>query len=116
MGLYFSISGLIFIIILMHNFFSKERIDNLETKIYKYILLISTVGLTLDIITSILYNNGTLQIGTLDITSGGKLINQGHAKITSTTNNTYIENGCYLDIAGEFRGDLTLGDNCAAIQ
>lgn len=58
MGLYFSISGLIFIIILMHNFFSKERIDNLETKIYKYILLISTVGLTLDIITSILYNNG----------------------------------------------------------
>lgn len=58
MGLYFSISGLIFIIILMHNFFSKERIDNLEAKIYKYILLISTVGLTLDIITSILYNNG----------------------------------------------------------
>lgn len=58
MGLYFSISGLIFIIILMHSFFSKERIDNLETKIYKYILLISTVGLTLDIITSILYNNG----------------------------------------------------------
>lgn len=62
----------------------------------------------------ILYNNGSLQIGTLDITSGGKLINQGHAQIISTTNNSYIENGCYLNITGEFRGDLTLGNNCAA--
>lgn len=58
MGLYFSISGLIFIIILMYNFFSKERINNLETKIYKYLLLFTTAGLVLDITTCILYNSG----------------------------------------------------------
>lgn len=94
---------------------NKIYYSNGSYKRYNYnagTLQVSYVGIDTQ---GILYNNGTLQIGTLDITSGGKLINQGHAKITSTTNNTYIENGCYLDIAGEFRGDLTLGDNCAAI-
>ncbi len=58
MGLYFSICSLAFILILMYNFFAKERINNLETKIYKYLLLLTTFGLTLDVITSILYNSG----------------------------------------------------------
>lgn len=58
MGLYFSISGLIFIIILMIVFFSKERVKNIETKIYKYLLILTTIGLSLDITTSILYNCG----------------------------------------------------------
>lgn len=58
MGLYFSISGLIFIIIIMCVFFSKERVNNIETKIYKYLLILTTIGISLDITTSILYNCG----------------------------------------------------------
>lgn len=58
MGLYFSISGLLFIIILMYNFFSKERINSLETKIYKYMIILTSFGLLLDIITCIIFNAG----------------------------------------------------------
>lgn len=58
MGLYFSISGLIFIGILMLVFFSKERINNIETKIYKYLLILTSIGLSLDIFTGVLYNVG----------------------------------------------------------
>jgi len=58
MGLYFSISGLAIIIILMFNFFSKERIDSIETKIYKYLLILTAFGISADILTSTLYNCG----------------------------------------------------------
>lgn len=58
MGLYFSISGLIFIIIIMCVFFSKERVNNIETKVYKYLLILTAIGISLDITTSILYNCG----------------------------------------------------------
>ena len=58
MGLYFSISGLAIILVIMYIFFSKERIDNIETKIYKYLLILSLVGLVLDIFTGVLYNIG----------------------------------------------------------
>ena len=58
MGLYFSISGLIFIIILMYNFFFKERVNNIETVIYKYLILSTVFGLSLDIIMCFLYLGG----------------------------------------------------------
>ena len=43
MGLYMSISSLIFIGILMMDFFSKERVNNIETRLYKYLLIKSIV-------------------------------------------------------------------------
>ncbi len=58
MGLYFSISGLSIIIILIYNFFSKERVINIETRIYKYLLFTTALCLTLDVSTAIAYNNG----------------------------------------------------------
>jgi signal transduction histidine kinase len=56
MGLYMSISSLIFIGILMMDFFSKERVNNIETRLYKYLLILTSIGLSLDIFTGILYN------------------------------------------------------------
>lgn len=58
MGLYFSISGLTIILILMYNFLSKERINNIETKIYKYLLFTTTACLVGDVTSAILYNTG----------------------------------------------------------
>ena len=57
MGLYMSISSLIFIGILMMDFFSKERVKNIETRLYKYLLILTSIGLSLDILTGILYNS-----------------------------------------------------------
>ena len=56
MGLYMSISSLIFIGILMMDFFSKERVNNIETRLYKYLLILTSIGLSLDIFTGIFYN------------------------------------------------------------
>ena len=58
MGLYFSISGLAIITILIYNFFSKERVNNIETRLYKYLLFSSTACLAGDVATAIAYNNG----------------------------------------------------------
>ncbi len=58
MGLYFSISALIIIGIFTFNFLTKDRVKNVETEVYKYMLLITILGLILDIITCILYNMG----------------------------------------------------------
>ena len=58
MGLYFSISALIIIILLTYNFLSKERVNNIETRIYKYLLLLTIFGLSMDITTCILYKYG----------------------------------------------------------
>ena len=58
MGLYFSISALIIIILLTYNFLSKERVNNIETKIYKYLLLLTIFGLSMDITTCLLYKYG----------------------------------------------------------
>ena len=58
MGLYFSISALIILALFMFTFFSKKRVINIETTIYKYLLILNFVGLSLDIITAIMYNNG----------------------------------------------------------
>ncbi len=58
MGLYFSISALIIILLFTYNFLSKERINNIETKIYKYLLILTIFGLSMDITTCILYRTG----------------------------------------------------------
>ena len=58
MGLYFSISALIIIILLTYNFLSKERVNNIETRIYKYLLLLTIFGLSMDITTCLLYKYG----------------------------------------------------------
>ena len=57
-GAYFSISSLIIILILSYMFFSKQRIDNSETKIYGLMLIVTIIGLSLEIITCVWFNNG----------------------------------------------------------
>ncbi len=57
-GCYFSISALIIICILTYMFFSKQRVSNVETKIYGIILVLTIIGLTLEIVTCIWYVNG----------------------------------------------------------
>ena len=58
MVFYFSICGLIIMIIFMYNFFSKERFKNIETNIYKYLLIITSIDLSLDILTGIMFLTG----------------------------------------------------------
>ena len=57
-GCYFSISALIIICILTYMFFSKQRVANIETKIYGRILILTIIGLTLEIVTCIWFVNG----------------------------------------------------------
>ena len=57
-GCYFSISALIIICILAYMFFSKQRVANIETKIYGRILILTIIGLTLEIVTCIWFVNG----------------------------------------------------------
>lgn len=57
-GVYFSISSLMVILILSYMFFSKQRIDNSETKVYGLILIVTIIGLSLEIITCLWFNNG----------------------------------------------------------
>ena len=57
-GCYFSISALIIICILTYMFFSKQRVSNIETKIYGIILVLTIIGLTLEIVTCIWFVNG----------------------------------------------------------
>lgn len=59
MGVYFSISALIIVCIFVYNFFSKQRVKNIETTIYKYILILSVIGLFLDIYSCLIYSLGT---------------------------------------------------------
>ena len=58
MGVYFSVSSLIIIGMLSYIFFSKEKLDNFETKIYGKMLIVTIIGLLLEIITCIVYENG----------------------------------------------------------
>ena len=57
-GVYFSISSLMVILILSYMFFSKQRIDNSETRVYGLILIVTIIGLLLEIITCLWFNNG----------------------------------------------------------
>lgn len=58
MGVYFSISALLIIIVFMINYFSKKRVNSLETTLYKYLLILTSIGLVIDITTCILYKIG----------------------------------------------------------
>ena len=73
MGLYFSISALIIIILFTYNFLSKERVNNIETKIYKYLLFLTIFGLSMDITTCVLYRAG-VDINSLWYSLGSKLV------------------------------------------
>lgn len=57
-GCYFSISALITTLILTYVFFSKKRISNSETKIYGRILILTIIGLSLEIVTCIWFVKG----------------------------------------------------------
>ncbi len=58
MGVYFSISALLFLIVFASIFFLKGKIQNKETKIYGKLLLVTIIGLILEIVTCIWYQNG----------------------------------------------------------
>ena len=58
MGVYFSISSFIILIIFSIIFFKKEKIKNIETNIYGKMLILTMFGLFLEIITCIWYNFG----------------------------------------------------------
>ncbi len=53
MGVYFSVSALIIILILSFMFFSKRKVSNDETSIYGKMLIVTMIGLMLEIITCI---------------------------------------------------------------
>ena len=73
MGFYFSISALIVIILFTFNFLSKERVNNIETKIYKYLLILTIFGLSMDITTCVLYRMG-ININSFLYALGSKLV------------------------------------------
>ncbi len=73
MGFYFSISALIVIILFTFNFLSKERVNNIETKIYKYLLFLTLFGLSMDITTCVLYRMG-ININGFLYALGSKLV------------------------------------------
>ena len=58
MGIYFSISGLIILLIIMCNYFLKERVKSLDTTIYSCLIIITSFGVSLDILSSVLYTIG----------------------------------------------------------
>ena len=58
MGLYFSICGVIFLIIFMGTFFFKSYLKTKETRLYSLILIISFFGTFIDIFSSVLFKMG----------------------------------------------------------
>ena len=58
MGLYFSLSAIIIILMLSTMFFLKKKVDNKETKIYGIMLIGTTFMLFLEIFTAVLFNVG----------------------------------------------------------
>ena len=57
MGIYFSISSLIFLFIFIIIFFSKDNSKNIETKIYSILLILTFIGTSLDILGYAFYKN-----------------------------------------------------------
>ena len=55
MGVYFSISAFFILIIFAINFFARQRIHNNETESYKYLIIVTIIGLFFEIITCLLY-------------------------------------------------------------
>ena len=60
MGIYFSISSIIFLFIFIIIFFSKDNSKNIETKMYSILLVLTFFGTILDILGFVLYKNGML--------------------------------------------------------
>ena len=58
MGVYFSVSSLIILLIFCYNFYSKERIKNKETNVYGSMLITTMIGLFLEIFTCVWYMLG----------------------------------------------------------
>ena len=73
MGFYFSINALIIILLFTYNFLAKERVNNIETKIYKYLLFLTIFGLSMDITTCILFKAG-VDINSFWYSMGSKLV------------------------------------------
>lgn len=73
MGLYFSISAFIITGIFTYFFFTKDKVKNIETEIYKYMLLNSLLGLSLDIITCVSYNIG-VDVNSFGYTLAAKMV------------------------------------------
>lgn len=57
-GVYFSTSALIITCILTYVFFSKRRVNNVETKAYSRLLILTIIGLFFEIISCIWFNYG----------------------------------------------------------
>ena len=58
MGLYFSICGIIFLIIFMITFFFKSYLKTKETRLYGLLLIITFFGTFIDILSSVLFKMG----------------------------------------------------------
>ena len=58
MGAYFTICSLVYILLFIFFFFSKGSVVNTETKIYKFLIITTAIGLVIDILGYILYITG----------------------------------------------------------
>ena len=58
MGAYFTICSLVYIILFIFFFFSKGSVVNTETKIYKFLIITTAIGLIFDILGYFLYVGG----------------------------------------------------------
>lgn len=55
LGAFFSISSFFYLLIFCVNFFSKKKVNNIETKLYGYIILITLIGTFVDILGFLLF-------------------------------------------------------------
>ena len=58
MGLYFSICTFIILIVFCIDFFTRKKVNNVETKIYGVLIIVTMLGLFLESLTGIFYNVG----------------------------------------------------------
>lgn len=58
MGAYFSICSIIYIGIFIYFFFSKQKVNNVETRVYKYFLITTLIGLIFDVLGFFAYKLG----------------------------------------------------------
>ena len=58
MGAYFSICSLVFLLIFIVVFFLKRKVENIDTKIYGVILIVTLIGIIFDVLCFVLYKFG----------------------------------------------------------
>lgn len=68
MGTYFSIASIMYLVIFIYFYFSKDRVNNTETKIYSFLLLTTCTGLLLDGFEFLLHESGISMQNPLFIT------------------------------------------------